>query len=308
MKRKWTVLAILMVCILVLTGCQCSHQWVEADCVTAKTCSKCEETEGEALGHDWLDATCEAPKTCRRCGLTEGEVLEHSWTEVSCAAPKTCEFCGLTEGDALEHTWVEANYQNPKTCSVCGGTEGEPWTAAFEENGFAIDITEVGVPYPAAYQEIPFEICITSYEIYESDETHEAKEGYAWRTITYTLEAMENQSYLNGLLTYTDYSNYYEMETFLSSMKQLPGDALLSAMHTINYNGEDAEYLFQLEDSFLDNSDGKWILKETLSFQVPTGFDGVVLCIGDVTQIKGNYADLYMDFYAHEDTVFFRLK
>ena len=51
------------------------HNWVSADCDTPKTCSKCQATEGDALGHDWIAATTEAPKTCDRCGATEGDKL-----------------------------------------------------------------------------------------------------------------------------------------------------------------------------------------------------------------------------------------
>lgn len=97
MKRYLSLLAMMILCVCVFTGCQCSHEWTEADCITPKTCTKCEETEGEALGHNWEEATCTAPKTCTVCGLSEGEAQAHVWTEVSCAAPKTCEGCGLTE-------------------------------------------------------------------------------------------------------------------------------------------------------------------------------------------------------------------
>lgn len=39
-----------------------SHEWKEATCAEPKTCAKCGETEGEALGHTWVEATCEEPK------------------------------------------------------------------------------------------------------------------------------------------------------------------------------------------------------------------------------------------------------
>lgn len=72
----------------------------EADCYTPKTCSKCEETEGEALGHDWLDATCEEPETCDRCGETEGEALGHTEgepvVELDMAALKSTETVACT--------------------------------------------------------------------------------------------------------------------------------------------------------------------------------------------------------------------
>lgn len=78
MKRRIALTLIAAMCIALLTGCSCSHEWVEADCVTAKTCSKCKETEGAALGHSWQEATREEPKTCMNCAETEGECLSLS--------------------------------------------------------------------------------------------------------------------------------------------------------------------------------------------------------------------------------------
>lgn len=60
-----------------LSGCSCEHEWIEATCEEPKTCEKCGETEGEALGHSWIEATCTDPKTCEECGTIEGEALGH---------------------------------------------------------------------------------------------------------------------------------------------------------------------------------------------------------------------------------------
>lgn len=88
--------------------CACGHEhtWVEATCITPKTCSACGATEGEALGHTWAEATCTEPKTCSVCGATEGEALGYAWKEATCTEPKTCSVCGATEGEALGHTIV----------------------------------------------------------------------------------------------------------------------------------------------------------------------------------------------------------
>ena len=125
MKKKVAILALALVLVLALTGCACKHEWVEADCVTPKTCSKCQETEGEALGHTWVDADCVTPKTCSVCAATEGEALGHTWVDADCVTPKTCSVCAATEGEALGHTFVDADCVTPKTCSVCAFAEGE---------------------------------------------------------------------------------------------------------------------------------------------------------------------------------------
>lgn len=125
MKKRIVLLSLTLICILLLSACKCEHQWIEADCVTPKTCSECQETEGAPSGHSWIAATCEAPKICEVCALTEGEAKGHSWTEANCTKPKTCSVCHQTEGKELGHDWEEATTEKPKTCSVCNKTEGE---------------------------------------------------------------------------------------------------------------------------------------------------------------------------------------
>lgn len=78
MRKRISIAVLLVICILMLAGCSCEHVWVEADCLNAKTCSECQETEGIALGHDWYAATCETAKTCARCAEIEGEPLGHT--------------------------------------------------------------------------------------------------------------------------------------------------------------------------------------------------------------------------------------
>ena len=123
---------VILLCLL-LTGCECKHEWQAASCDTPKTCSKCQFTEGVALDHTWADATCAAPKTCTGCGKTEGEALPHTWVDASCAAPKHCSVCKATEGEALGHSWKEATCKAPKTCSVCKATEGEALGHSWKE-------------------------------------------------------------------------------------------------------------------------------------------------------------------------------
>lgn len=124
---KKTLTAVLaLVCALLLCACGCKHEtWIEADCVTPKTCESCGETEGAPLGHTWAAATCETAKTCETCGAVEGEALGHKWVDATCEEAKTCEACGLTEGEALGHQWQEATTEAPKTCATCSATEGE---------------------------------------------------------------------------------------------------------------------------------------------------------------------------------------
>lgn len=105
MRRKTAIsIATLLTCAFVLSGCGHEHTWVEATCTTPRTCSECNETEGEPLGHTWIEATCTEAKTCSVCGATEGEPLGHDWIAATYEEPMTCSVCGLTEGTPLEET------------------------------------------------------------------------------------------------------------------------------------------------------------------------------------------------------------
>lgn len=80
---KHTILTAILVTILALclTACGCEHEWKEATCTEAKTCSLCQKTEGESLGHQWKTATCTTPKTCETCNKTEGTAMGHDYQE-----------------------------------------------------------------------------------------------------------------------------------------------------------------------------------------------------------------------------------
>lgn len=99
--KKLLVLILTLCCLLVLSGCCFHSEWYAADCTTPKTCVKCGETEGEALGHTWVEADCVTPKTCTVCHLTEGEALGHNWVDATTEAPKTCTTCAATEGERI---------------------------------------------------------------------------------------------------------------------------------------------------------------------------------------------------------------
>lgn len=86
--KKILSIAALSLCILLLSGCQCKHEWVEADCYTPKTCSKCKITEGEPRQHipgEWIDLK-DVPydrtyreQFCAECGLllqSEGQLRD----------------------------------------------------------------------------------------------------------------------------------------------------------------------------------------------------------------------------------------
>ena len=120
MKKNIFSLTILTFLLLVLVGCSCKHEWNDATCLTPKTCAKCAQVEGEALGHTWVDATCASPKTCSICGTVEGGTLDHTWVAATCSAPKTCSICNSTTGKALAHIYGDWEIDVVATVSKSG--------------------------------------------------------------------------------------------------------------------------------------------------------------------------------------------
>jgi len=84
-KNKGKIIAGIVAAVVIIVAIillwPCEHEWVDATCTTAKTCSKCDAVEGEPLGHSWKKATCTKPSECKRCRETEGKKLGHKWKE-----------------------------------------------------------------------------------------------------------------------------------------------------------------------------------------------------------------------------------
>lgn len=126
MKKRFLAIALMFGCISLLSGCGCQHEWQEATCLAPRTCTLCQETEGEISDHSWKAADCENPKTCSVCGKTEGEPLGHDWQEPNCETPKVCTLCGNTEGEALGHCfnlWNVTGETMSRSCETCSTEE-----------------------------------------------------------------------------------------------------------------------------------------------------------------------------------------
>ena len=124
------------------------HDWVDADCITPKTCLTCNAVEGEANGHQWdagkvvKNATCsqegDAIYTCQVCSIEEHRAIpaqgEHEWDEGvqsaanTCTATGkityTCKKCGETNVEEIakkgEHQWDNGSVTKAATCTENG--------------------------------------------------------------------------------------------------------------------------------------------------------------------------------------------
>ncbi len=132
-----TLAALFILC--AFSSCGCKHEWKNADCLTPKTCTLCEETEGEALGHKWLDATCTSAKSCKNCDETDGKPLGHDWQEATTEAPTTCSVCKVTEGKKID---ADPRFTTESTKAFYGKWTCETTIPAemFELEGFIEDV------------------------------------------------------------------------------------------------------------------------------------------------------------------------
>ena len=107
------------------------HTWTAATCTSAKTCSVCKATSGEALGHSYTStvtkaATCTTSGTrkytCSRCSNSYTETIAatgHTWTAATCISAKTCSVCKTTSGEPLGHSYT-SKVTKAATCTTSG--------------------------------------------------------------------------------------------------------------------------------------------------------------------------------------------
>lgn len=322
MKKKAVLsIGMLLLVSIFMTGCGHQHVWEDATCMAPKTCNECGETEGEAFGHTWAEATCAQPKTCSICGETEGEALGHTWTDATCSEPKTCSVCGETEGNALEHTLSEANYQQAAVCEVCGVSVGEPLQADFEKYNLTEHMVELDKEYDyitlcyenPAYTTVG-KVIFSNYRTFVSDETHEAKEGYEWKTVDYTLFFGDDNAWEYGISPGFCFENYYDI---IKSDDTLATDDNGIEHFTVNWNGVDYTECCRIFDvsgwsDWTDNTDsayGDWehviVYKESCAVLVPIGYDGIVL--GERNRAVEWGEGQYVFDIDNTDTLFFRM-
>ena len=236
----------------------------------------------------------------------------HIWVDATCEAAKTCSVCGETEGEALGHSWADANYQAPKTCTVCGTTEGEALTAAFDEHGLVVNVTELDTEYDyvtACYsdetKQTVGKLMISNYRVFAGDETHPALEGYEWHAVTVTVRFDDENAWNYGCGIETCRENYYDVVGWDESSVALDDDMY---QYTVNFNGVD--YTECLYDDNTEYIWSEWVDKAcTCTFEryirVPVGYDGIVLGFFDSAIEWGD--GQYIFDIADENTLFFRL-
>ena len=278
MRKSALFLLSVLMFLLCLTACgECQHDWKAATCEKAKTCSLCDAKEGVPLGHDWQAATCEAPKTCAVCKKTSGNTLDHTWKDASCTEAKTCTVCNATEGQPNGHNMKEANFQEPATCTTCGHTEGEPLDAAYESYPIEVIHAKIGMEYD--YQTACYvkghttvgKLTWENYEVFASDETHEAMEGYEWHRVTVKIVFSDRDAQKYGFIVQSALDDYYWVHSENGNG--------YTDQFTVSYYGKQYDQCLMANSygSISDWVDNSCTYTAEFAWRVPVGYDGHVI-------------------------------
>lgn len=232
----------------------------------------------------------------------------HNWQEATCLAPRTCRDCGKTEGELADHTWVEATYTAPKTCSVCGKTEGMAKVPDFDSKNLK---TGMAVGRSADYvtdclldheKQTVGKAVISSYDSFEYDDTHQAKEGYQWRCATISITFSDNNAREFGVRYRFVFEDYYDIKLHDDTYKAVSAG---EGTYKINFDGKEQDVTIRRFETWNEWSDGSRTLTIEFSACVPTGYDGVV--IGLINAHTDWAAGKYINDVADNNTLLFRM-
>lgn len=276
MKKKVTwLLCLLLITALGMTGCgECEHQWKDATCEAAKTCTLCGITEGDALSHTWMEADCEVAKTCSVCKKTDGEALGHTWQAPTCTTEKICTVCNEIGGEALGHDLKAANYQEPVMCNACDYTEGEPLKPVYD--GYSVEVIDVQIGTEYDYDTACYikshttvgKLTWENYAVFASDENHAAVEGYEWHSVTVKIVFSDRNAQKYGFVVQSALDDYYWVSTE-------DGNGYTDQF-TVSYYGQLYDQCLMANSVGVTSEwvDGVCTYTAEFAWRVPVGYDG----------------------------------
>ena len=232
---------------------------------------------------------------------------EHIWTPATCTEPKTCAECSETEGEPLGHVFKNATHFAASECEVCGAVEGEPLAPDFETYGFnVLNISEIPV---TEYLDSPirYKTCTSkyshsttasvnlySYEVFDSDATHEAKEGYEWHCATFRLLFSDFDSRNSGFRTHVFLTDYYDIPAAEDSCIWFDDNSIVFSVFIdgVEYPCEGRSSVSNSERGTVQ-FDKKHTLNQTVvqtrkfDCLIPVGYDGVIFGFMNPKNVDG---------------------
>ena len=197
------------------------------------------------------------------------------------------------------------------------GEKPEPVVSEMGQAGFT-EFMEVGVPY--AYtttcakdetKTTTAELTVTSYEIVESAEKLEAREGYEWRVVTMEARFSDDNAATYGSRPITQTEDYYNTKLHDDTNVKLEDDVAWKDYYTADLYSYTIIYQGQEMEAYcLDGYKWSgWVGRENTlyqlwAFQVPVGYDG---CVVGVRDARVEWADgTYITDYDPADFLLFR--
>jgi len=198
------------------------------------------------------------------------------------------------------------------------GEKPEPVVSEMEQAGF-VNFMEVGVPY--AYttacskdktKSTTGEVTVTSYEIVESAEKLEAREGYEWRVVTMEARFYDDNANAYGMSSSCHTEDYYNTKLHDDTNVKLEDNVAWKDYYTADLDSYTIIYQGQEMEAYCRDGDkwGGWVGRENTlyqlwAFQVPVGYDG---CVVGVRDARVEWADgTYITDYDPADFLLFRL-
>lgn len=183
------------------------------------------------------------------------------------------------------HNWTKANYQEAAKCTVCGTTKGTKLVADFEANKVKCTAQlnkVIKFTTRCDRDESRFStgtVTFSDYSTFNSTYKHKARDGYVWQSVTMTYVFDDENAYNFGVRTPINLWDYYnENKNRQNDEKNEQGYGVFF----VNYYGKEYECwwdtsLVQKGWEWKSFGDGTFILSIRISFNVPVGYDGVVV-------------------------------
>ena len=213
------------------------------------------------------------------------------------------------------HNWAPANYQQPATCSQCGQSEGNALTADFVR--YDIKVLPLTPEKTYEYHTVCSDsedavtglVSVADYRRFDSDETHQGKNGYQWQILTLKLQIGDAASNLHGFRYNYVVNDYYNIEGFTRSYRY--DEEKQYCAFTVSWYGKDYDGCHVR----VGCNNGEWrqgsdyYYKDiTITFEalLPEGYDGL---IAGLRNSAVNAADRYYlnQYYQQNDFVLFRM-
>ena len=194
----------------------------------------------------------------------------------------------------------------------CKGEKPAPVISELEQAGFT-EFIEDGIAYPyttMCYEDESYDtvgdVTVTNYEIFDSAEGYEYKEGYEWRLVSMEAFFYDENAQNYGMSVTPRSEDYYNTQMHDDTKVELDeSDDFYSYTFTAIHQGEEAEVYYRYVEYWGDWIDDTCTFYMEWAYQVPVGYDGIVVGVNNarVEEVEGTY----ITDYDPADFVLFRL-